>query len=569
MNDLTINDVASPDKFGETALITACKSNDYDLFKRLLESGISNPEFKSKTVENVLITACRMHKLSFVKLLFDIVHVNPNSTTTYGGTALTILCHHYDPEIISILIQNGANVNHVTHDNRTPLTIACHMQNVELVKTLLDAGASLAHQDKHNNTTLMTLADQQQTIETKQILQLLLNHPSCTKSLLNVENTSGNTLFLIAVRHNIDWLVNVLATKNVNIYQFNNVGHNALAIACYNGHSQLVKVFLDNWAFDPNFPHHHGNTVLINVILEQTPNYNHVVDVLICHKKTKINTANKFGFTALHYASKNNNEETIIKLLKHGANPSLVNKHSETPFMLSAAYKSGSPSDKSGSPSDKSGSPSDKSGSPSDKSNQVLQAYINHPGSTFDIKPSTFKSPIIIAFHHNNFDFLQLLLETTAHDLNKIFSEHANAGFNMLMFAVNSKNTYLFHKVLTFDFDVTANFENVITLIESNHNKKNREEVIELILNDPRLYNVDLNKLFTSLCDQSDFAIARKLLWSRRITNIIGTRVYRKLVSAAFNTHLIQTNLELGEFLHDLINASVFPQISGYFELKL
>lgn len=60
---------------------------------------------------------------------------------------------HYN--IVKLLIEHGADVNHATVTNSTPLRAACFDGRLDVVKLLLDSGANLSIANKFKNTCLM------------------------------------------------------------------------------------------------------------------------------------------------------------------------------------------------------------------------------------------------------------------------------------------------------------------------------------------------------------------------------------------------------------------------------
>jgi ankyrin repeat protein len=60
-----------------------------------------------------------------------------------GFTPLMTACTINRPDIVEILLANGADVNLVNNAGFTPLHIACEQVNADIVQMLLEAGANL------------------------------------------------------------------------------------------------------------------------------------------------------------------------------------------------------------------------------------------------------------------------------------------------------------------------------------------------------------------------------------------------------------------------------------------
>ena len=56
------------------------------------------------------------------------------------------------PQVIEILINNGADVNRTDKNGRTPLFAAIFARRLSIIKTLIDAGADVNHTDNTSHT---------------------------------------------------------------------------------------------------------------------------------------------------------------------------------------------------------------------------------------------------------------------------------------------------------------------------------------------------------------------------------------------------------------------------------
>jgi Zn-dependent protease with chaperone function len=98
---------------------------------------------------------------------------NPNiEDDYYGGVPLMTAASNGDTEIVTLLLQAGADINHQDYDGWTPLMYAVSNGQIDTVQALLAAGASTEHQDYSNSTALMHAIRQGHN----EIVSLLRNH---------------------------------------------------------------------------------------------------------------------------------------------------------------------------------------------------------------------------------------------------------------------------------------------------------------------------------------------------------------------------------------------------------
>ncbi|CAF0749022.1 unnamed protein product [Rotaria sp. Silwood1] len=78
--------------------------------------------------------------------------VNSSQQTFFNVSVLWVATSINNFDIVKLLVEHGANVNHRTKSNSTPLRGACYNGNVEMARYLIERGAD-AHLAKENNDT--------------------------------------------------------------------------------------------------------------------------------------------------------------------------------------------------------------------------------------------------------------------------------------------------------------------------------------------------------------------------------------------------------------------------------
>jgi ankyrin repeat protein len=151
---------------GRTALLAAAAQRDsYRIVSYLLEHGADPkaldgaPEFLSNgTNANALMYAARSGDLRTMTLLLD-QGLDVNAATTSGNTALCDAISARNEEAVRLLIERGAKVNFAFGPtNQTPLIWASFQEASAIVEDLLVAGADVNAKDKLGSTALVWAA---------------------------------------------------------------------------------------------------------------------------------------------------------------------------------------------------------------------------------------------------------------------------------------------------------------------------------------------------------------------------------------------------------------------------
>ncbi|RDW79267.1 uncharacterized protein DSM5745_06119 [Aspergillus mulundensis] len=134
------HDVHSMDKYGITPLHTACYGGKLDLVRRLLkrhqdlESSPAALGFVRRGALEVAIKRCWSE---IVEVLLT-MGADPNATLESGSLLLLhSACRHSTEDIVSLLLKNGANINHRAR-GVTPLVLAIQSGRTSVVRVLLE-----------------------------------------------------------------------------------------------------------------------------------------------------------------------------------------------------------------------------------------------------------------------------------------------------------------------------------------------------------------------------------------------------------------------------------------------
>jgi len=137
MVDLLIKsgvDLEVQNKFGNTALITACANDSLEIVNLLIESG-ANLEAKNTHHETCFISSCELGNLEIVDLLIK-SGANIESQNADGYTGFMLAVENEILEMVDLLLKSGANMK----ASDTPIMLACQKNNFKMVDLLIKSG---------------------------------------------------------------------------------------------------------------------------------------------------------------------------------------------------------------------------------------------------------------------------------------------------------------------------------------------------------------------------------------------------------------------------------------------
>nr|XP_047130700.1 ankyrin repeat domain-containing protein 17-like [Hydra vulgaris] len=237
---------------------------------------VSEPDV---SLDEMLSLACRQGKLDIVQLLLQSgAHVNHRNKA--GNTPLLEACSQGHVNVANYLLENGSKIDTPTEATLdSALTWACTLGNTNIVNALLYKKADVEHRTKDGCTALMfaCLAGH------REVAEKLLD----ANSEINVESASNkdSPLTFACWKGHVD-VVELLLKRNANIEHRTKEGFSPLMFAALGGHTKVARKLLEHKA-QVNIPSGSnndipltsacwkGHTEVVKLLLEFASNIEH------------------------------------------------------------------------------------------------------------------------------------------------------------------------------------------------------------------------------------------------------------------------------------------------------
>ncbi len=245
------------------------------------------------SLDEMLSLACRQGKLDIVKLLIQ-SGAKVNHRNKAGNTPLLESCSQGHVCVARFLLDNGAEIDAPTETTLdSPLTWACTLGNTEVVEELLKKGANVEHRTKDGCTALMfaCLAGH------VKVAEKLLD----SKAEINVESDSNkDSPLTFACWKGHGEVVDLLLKRNANIEHRTKEGFSPLMFAALGGHKDVATKLLKQKA-QVNVPSGSNNDIPLTSACWK--GHHDVVKLLLAHN-SNLEHRTKDGCTPLMLAAR-------------------------------------------------------------------------------------------------------------------------------------------------------------------------------------------------------------------------------------------------------------------------
>ncbi|XP_071952532.1 protein fem-1 homolog B-like [Antedon mediterranea] len=190
-----------------------------------------------------LVIAALHGHANVVKLILDQYHVNIEQTGTVqfcgfvieGATALWTASGAGRYEVVTMLVERGADVNHATGTNSTPLRAACFDGRLDIVKYLVEHDADIHKPNKYNNTCLMIACYRGHL----NVASYLLQHNADASA---VAHCGATALHFTAETGHLE-IIKELVKFNAKM-SINDHGMTPLMVACENNQAEVAEYIM-------------------------------------------------------------------------------------------------------------------------------------------------------------------------------------------------------------------------------------------------------------------------------------------------------------------------------------
>ena len=171
---------------GNTPLLEACSQGHIDVARYLLDHNAKIDALRETTSDSALTLACTLGNEAIVELLLertsDVEHRTKN-----GSTALIIAALAGHVKVAAMLLDHGAKINVESGSSKeSPLTCACWKGHCDVVELLLERNANIEHHTKQGFTPLMIAAFEGHTDVACKLLE--------RKAKVNIPSGSNNDI---------------------------------------------------------------------------------------------------------------------------------------------------------------------------------------------------------------------------------------------------------------------------------------------------------------------------------------------------------------------------------------
>ncbi|ODM95490.1 Ankyrin repeat and KH domain-containing protein mask [Orchesella cincta] len=234
---------AQSERTKDTALSLACTKGRYEVVELLLKRA-ANKEHRNVSDYTPLSLAASGGYVNIIKLLLQHgAEINSRTGSKLGISPLMLAAMNGNTAAVKLLLDMGSDINAQIETNKnTALTLACFQGRHEVVQLLLERKANLEHRAKTGLTPLMEAANGGYVEVGK-----ILIEKGAEVNAAPVPATRDTALTIAADKGHYRF-VELLLNKGAIVDARNKKGCTPLWLACHGGHLDVAQILFRNRA---------------------------------------------------------------------------------------------------------------------------------------------------------------------------------------------------------------------------------------------------------------------------------------------------------------------------------
>ena len=283
-----------------------------------------SPEaLKAPAIVRAAQSGSRMEVLRLLEQRVDIEQRHESS----GRTALAVAAHCGNDEIVSLLLQRGAQVDVLDSSNMTPLHLAASRDHYGIVQLLLDDHANVDAFGPNGKTALRLAADNGH----QDVVEILLQN----RAKVNSRDHDNSTALHAAAKIGDDDIVRLLVTHGADFEAKDGELMTPIHYAAENDHDHVTEALLDSRANVEA----QGKDGMTPLCIACSAGTKQVVSLLLSRKANYKHKADG-DMTPLHWAAYNGHDEVVDLLLQKRPSIDVKNCDGRTPLHLAILSRS-------------------------------------------------------------------------------------------------------------------------------------------------------------------------------------------------------------------------------------